>query len=108
MATVSSHVLNSITGKSAVGIRVQLKHRINQSRSEIVFDILSDEEGRILRQVEALEGDYELIFHLAEYFPVDQAIVKTAVICFTMPDNQKRYHLPLMLSPHSYSVWWSA
>lgn len=107
MATVSSHILDSITGKSAVGIRVQLVRIIDDSSSETLFDILSDKEGRVVEEVVAQDSEYELIFHLADYFPVDPANVKTAVIRFSMPDNEKRYHMPIMLAPHSYSTWWS-
>lgn len=107
MATVSSHILDSITGKSAIGIRVQLIRRVSGPEAEVVFDTVSDKEGRIVEQIEAQDGEYELIFYVADYFAVDPAIVKTAVIRFAMSDNQKRYHMPLILSPHSYSVWWS-
>lgn len=108
MATVSSHILDSVSGKSAIGIRVQLVRFNKDSSTETLFDILSDNEGRIVEEVSVQEGEYELIFHLADYFPGDPAIVKTAVIRFSMSDKQKRYHMPLMLSPHAYSVWWSA
>ncbi|MDH5354357.1 MAG: hydroxyisourate hydrolase [Gammaproteobacteria bacterium] len=107
MATVSSHILDSVTGKSAVGIRVQLKHLTSDSGIKTLFDIVSDKEGRIVEEVDVRDGEYELIFHLAEYFSVDSASVKTAVMRFSMTDNENRYHLPLMASPHSYSVWWS-
>ena len=35
-------------------------------------------------------------------------VVATIVIRFAITDNHKRYHLPVMLSPHSYSAWWSS
>lgn len=107
MAIVSSHILDSVTGKSASGIRVQLFKIVEDEKSEVIFDIAADKEGRIVEQVEAQDGEYELVFHLAEYFSVDSASVKTAVIQFSMADNEKRYHMPLMASPHSYSTWWS-
>ena len=107
MATISSHILNSVTGKSAVGIRVELVCLVNENERQVIFDILSDEEGRISEIVNAQDSDYELIFHTADYFSVDQTPVKKAIIRFEMQDNEKRYHMPMMLAPHSHSLWWS-
>jgi 5-hydroxyisourate hydrolase len=30
------------------------------------------------------------------------------VLRFAMPDPASRYHMPVILSPHGYSVWWSS
>jgi 5-hydroxyisourate hydrolase len=38
----------------------------------------------------------------------ERQIVKEIVIRFAMPDPAGSYHIPLMIAPHSYSVWWSA
>jgi 5-hydroxyisourate hydrolase len=35
-------------------------------------------------------------------------IVKEVVIRFSMPDPNGSYHIPLMIAPNSYSVWWSS
>lgn len=108
MATVSSHILDSIAGKSAVGIRVELVRIVSESERQSIFDILSDKEGRISETVEAQDCEYELIFHTADYFSVDHSPVSKAIIRFNMHDKDKRYHMPMMLAPHSHSVWWSA
>ena len=107
MATVSSHVLNSITGQSAAGIRVQLVKILENDKREVVFDIAADKEGRIHESVDATEHEYELIMYAAEYFPVEPASISKTVIRFIMHDKDRRYHMPIMLAPHSYSVWWS-
>jgi len=107
MATISSHILDSVTGQSAVGIRVELVRIVSDSERQTVFDILSDREGRISETVAAEDGEYELIFHTADYFPVDHSPVSKAIVRFNMQDNEKRYHMPMMLAPHSHSLWWS-
>ena len=58
------------------------------------------------------DADYELVFHSADYFESEHNYaadqnVSTVVMHFKMPNPNKRYHMPVMLSPHSYSVWWS-
>ena len=107
MAMISSHILDSISGKSAIGIRVELVRIVSGSERQTIFDILSDNEGRISETVEAQDSEYELIFHTADYFSVDHSPVKKAIIRFQMEDKDKRYHMPMMLAPHSHSLWWS-
>ena len=115
MATVSSHILDSVSGKSAAGIRSQL-FRLDGTGKHMLFDVAADHEGRIAENVEIDDTsrgcEFELVFHGGDYFAshslaVD-SMVRTVVIRFTMDDDSKRYHLPVLLSPHSYSTWWSA
>lgn len=116
MATVSSHILDSVSGKSATGIRIQLFQLTGKSGRQLIFDVAADEEGRISEAIEindANRGDeFELVFHGREYFSGQSlaatSMVSCVVIRFVMDDDQKRYHLPVMLSPHSYSTWWSS
>ena len=71
MSAISSHILDSITGSSAVGIRVQLFKLNAQNQSELVFDVISDREGRISENVDVdIEQAFELVFHSADYLRV--------------------------------------
>ena len=63
---------------------------------------------------EHANADYELVFQTGPYFvaqslpqPIKQ-IEKQVVIRFAMPDPNASYHIPLMIAPNSYSVWWSS
>ena len=116
MATVSSHVLDSVAGGSAVGIRVALFQLNDETDRHKIFDVVTDQEGRIVETVDPGKADksaqYELVFHSADYFAVqdlasaNHSCMQTVVLRFTMADRNKRYHMPLMLAPHSYSVSW--
>ena len=117
MATLSSHVLDSVTGSHASGIRVRC-HQLHDSgsRSEI-FDVKAGIDGRIaetFRAESAAEGyEYELVFYSKDYYMSQQQpddgyqIMNTVVVRLSLPDPDTAYHVPLMLAPHSYSVWWS-
>ena len=117
MATISSHVLDSVIGTHASGIRVQCYQRNDDGGSRLVFDIVANSQGRISEDVaiDATEacGDYDMVFHSADYYkskhlPDDGfQILKKIVVRLALPDPDEKYHLPIMLSPHSYSVWWS-
>lgn len=111
MAIVSSHILDSVSGRSAAGIRCQLVQLEGGVRKQIVFDVIADQEGRISETLpvgdDASGCEFELVLHAAEYFQVETALVPAVVIRFSPGDADKRYHLPVMLAPHSYSTWWS-
>jgi 5-hydroxyisourate hydrolase len=116
MATVSSHILDSVSGNHATGIRCQLFRLSKEFDRLLVFDVKADNEGRISESVEIEKANrdakFELVIHNAAYFSMqsidDDSMVETIVIRFAMTDSHKRYHLPVMLSPHSYSTWWSS
>ena len=115
MATVSSHILDSISGTHATGIRCQLFQLHQESDRELMFDVKADQEGRFMEEVEVenatRDSEFELVLHSEAYFELHSintgSMVETIVIRFNMNDAHKRYHLPVMLSPHSYSIWWS-
>ncbi|MDH3693155.1 MAG: hydroxyisourate hydrolase [Gammaproteobacteria bacterium] len=122
MATVSSHILDSVSGTHAGGIRVELFRLHDDGGKELVFDAIASDEGRITETVDATvfnsTTEYELIFHTADYFasrpntasaiPVNtKQVLDVVVVRMTMDDAEARYHIPLVLSPHSYTIWWS-
>jgi 5-hydroxyisourate hydrolase len=115
MATVSSHILDSVSGKSAAGIRCEL-FLLDGDEKRLLFDVAADQEGRISEPVELDESkrgaEFELVFHGGDYFDTrsmaSDSMVSSVVIRFSMNDDDRRYHLPVMLSPHSYSTWWSS
>lgn len=118
MAILTSHTLNSVDGTHAGGIAVAL-FRIDPSGQRIaLFETAMDEGGR-LSETLALTGadaeaQYELVFQTGPYFaarPIPVAgtqIMREVVIRFAMPNPEGRYHIPLILAPNSYSVWWSS
>ena len=116
MATVSSRILDSISGGSAVGIRVVLYKLLDEGGKQKIFDVTTDEEGRVDETVDPGKADksalYELVFHSTNYFAAldlpaaDHSAMKTVVLRFTMADRNKRYYMPITLAPHSYSVCW--
>ena len=116
MATLSTHTLNSVDGTHAGGIRVVV-FRIGPGGVRVqLLDTVTDPGGRFQESVETGGADdrYEMVLHTGAYFagrgvPVaGLQIHDEVVIRFAMPDPQARYHMPLMLAPNSYSVWFSS
>ena len=110
MATLSSHLLNSVDGTHASGVKVII-HQINSSGDKVIFfETETDSGGRILKDFELSNDDcncdYEMIYKTADYFS-EKKIVSEITIKFRMDDPKKKYHLPIIISPNGYSIWWS-
>jgi len=114
MAIVSSHTLNGVDGTHAGGIAVRL---VNLSTGIEVFLTTMDRGGRLSEKVDISDADsgdrYEITFATAlywekfEHLSQGAQIMDEVVLRFSMPDPDARYHMPLILSPNSYSTWWS-
>ena len=117
MATLSSHTLNGIDGTHAGGIAVKLV-RISDNGSTELFAIRMDDGGRLSEKIDLAGADpsanYELSFDTGAYWQGQNVprstrqIMREVVIRFQMPDPEASYHIPVILSPNSYSVWWSS
>lgn len=118
MAILSSHTLNSVDGTHAGGVGISLiRIDANGERNPILTNE-TDSGGRFLQDLDLSEEDctctFELVLQSGAYFEIQSPkrdaiqILKEIVIRFEMPDPNGRYHIPLMLAPNSYSVWWSS
>ena len=110
MATLSSHLLNSVNGTHAEGIKVII-YQINPNGDKKNFyETETSKDGRILKDFdlskEDCECDYEMICKTADYFS-EKKIVSEISVKFRMEDPNKKYHIPIIISPNGYSIWWS-
>ena len=118
MATLSTHTLNSVDGTHAGGVRLTLTQLMADGGRKLILDSATDEGGRFAETLALSVADtacrYEMVLQTGEYFtrqavPVTGTqIMREVVVRFEMPDVDGKYHIPLMLAPNSYSVWWSA
>lgn len=108
---LTTHVLDTATGKPAIGLRVVLT-RLGDGA--VLADRLTNADGRIdgplLEGAEARPGPYELVFHVADYFRAagvalaDPPFIDAVPIRFAMAENA-HYHVPLLVSPWAYSTY---
>jgi 5-hydroxyisourate hydrolase len=118
MAIVSTHTLDAVNGTHAGGIRITLLKLTKDGSRTTVFQTMTDSGGRLLEEIDAAAIDtaaqYELIFETGPYFAAqlpdrhERQIVGEVILRFSMPDAKAKYHLPVILSPNGYSVWWSS
>ena len=115
MAVLSSHFLDGTNGTHAAAVGVKLVHVDMAEGRQTVFSAFSDDRGRFTHDVNAIAGGkYEMLIASGAYFkgqvlPSDSVqILEEIVIRFNMPDPEARYHIPVIMSPNSYSCWWSS
>jgi 5-hydroxyisourate hydrolase len=118
MAVITTHLLNSVLGTHASGVGIALLRIDPSGVRNIVFERETDAGGRLAETVniskEHAASEYELVFQTGRYFAAQslprptKKILKEVVIRFSMPDPNANHHIPLMIAPNSYSVWWSS
>ena len=115
MATLSSHLLNAITGEHAGNVKIILSN-LDSKMTNLVLETNTDEGGRLSENIEIKlyrSCEFEMVIATEDYFKKKNPdkwkdrIISDVVIRFKMKDDNKKYHIPLIISPNGYSVWWS-
>jgi 5-hydroxyisourate hydrolase len=108
---LTTHVLDTARGKPAHGMRIDL-YRIEGDRLCHLKSTSTNDDGRCdapLLSAEAMEeGTYELRFHAGHYFrSVGEAsgFLDIIPIRFGITEHDAHYHVPLLVSPYSYSTY---
>lgn len=114
MARISTHVLDTAHGRPAAALRVRL-YRWRDGERHSIKTTITNAEGRtpmpLLEGDEIEAGEYELAFHVADYFRgVGVALpsppfLDQVVIRFGVSDPLGHYHVPLLVSPYGYSTY---
>jgi 5-hydroxyisourate hydrolase len=108
MATLSTHVLDTATGRPAAGIAVTLRDADGTTLAEAV----TDADGRV-RPLggDLAPGEYRLTFATGEYVAASggSAFHPRVSVDFTVTDSVEpggdHYHVPLLLSPYGYTTY---
>lgn len=116
MGRLTTHVLDTAHGTPGKGIALTLfwLGGTERERLELVHTHTND-DGRCERPLlegEALQaGRYELVFAAGDYFRArgmslpDPLFVDEVVLRFGIADPTQHYHVPLLVSPWSYSTY---
>jgi 5-hydroxyisourate hydrolase len=114
MGRLTTHVLDTANGCPAANVRVEL-YRVKDTQKELIIQSSTNHDGRLdqpLLEGETLQqGVYELLFHANEYFSnlgtqlPDPSFVQQVVLRFGIADINQHYHVPLLVSPWSYSTY---
>lgn len=114
MGRLSTHVLDTTTGRPGAGLRVTLYRRDGAGWVELK-SVVTNADGRTdapLLEGESLKaGEYRLVFEVAAYFRArgvalpDPAFLDRVPLEFGIADPAAHYHVPLLCTPWSYSTY---
>lgn len=114
MGKLSTHVLDVTQGKPGAGVLVEL-YAVEATQRTLLCSTLTNADGRCdgpLLQGDALRaGQYELVFGAGDYFAAqgvtlpEPRFVDRVIIAFGIADPSQNYHVPLVVSPWSYSTY---
>ncbi|KAL0860276.1 hypothetical protein ABMA27_009694 [Loxostege sticticalis] len=105
---LSTHVLDTSTGRPAAGLFVEL-YKKKEELWSLWHSTMTNSDGRIqfpFSNESMSEGTYKLMFKVGDYYkgndketfyPYVEIVFKTKV--------GEHYHVPLLLSPYGYSTY---
>ena len=108
---LSTHVLDTAAGRPAEGIPVQLFSVSDGGEATLLRETITNSDGRTdapLLSGEAFRpGRYELVFHVGRHFAQAGGIpfLDRIAIRVGIDDPSANYHVPLLVSPWSYSTY---
>ncbi len=112
MTKLTTHCLDTFSGKPAKGIKVDV-YLVSDKREKLNSTILNN-NGRpdkpLIEGNNFKEGEYELVFFVGDYFKKITDLPKTpflnkVAIRFGISNPSEHYHVPLLVSPWSYSTY---
>jgi 5-hydroxyisourate hydrolase len=115
MGRLTTHVLDTALGRPGAGIAITLYRLTPSGGRERLGDFTTNNDGRcdrpVLEGAAFTVGTYELVFAAGAYF--ERAGLKLpapkfldeVTIRFGIAAPEEHYHVPLLLSPYSYSTY---
>jgi 5-hydroxyisourate hydrolase len=112
MGKLTTHVLDTSTGKPAAGLRIEL-FALGDGRTKLA-DVTTNADGRV--DAPLLQGDsfapgtYELLFHAGDYLQGSRNDLPDIKFLDLIPlqfgiSGDGHYHVPLLLSPYGYATY---
>ena len=112
---LSTHVLDTHSGKPAAGISVVLTELSDLGESRVIARAITNSDGRtdqpLIGGRPVPIGRYELMFSVAEYFAArhvpmsDPPFLDQIPLRFSVSDPEGHLHVPLLVTPWSYATY---
>ena len=112
---LSTHVLDTMHGCPAAGMNVELYTMAGDAATLVKRVTLNadgrDPQGPLYAGGELKKGNYRLVFDVAGYFRhrgvalPEPAFLGKVTLDFGVAHPEQHYHVPLLVSPWSYSTY---
>jgi len=112
MTKLTTHCLDTFSGKPAAGVKVDVY--LVSGKREKLNSIILNNNGRsdkpLVEGTNFKEGQYELVFFVGDYFKKISDLPTTPflneiIIKFGVSNPKEHYHVPLLVTPWSYSTY---
>ena len=112
MTKLTTHCLDTFSGKPAKGVKVDV-YLVSDKREKlnsVILNSVGRSDKPLVEGTNFKEGKYELIFFAGDYFKKITDLPSTPflneiVIKFGVSDSKEHYHVPLLVTPWSYSTY---
>ena len=107
---LSTHVLDTANGGPAAGLKIQL-WSIEANERRFLKEVITNRDGRpdapLLLGDELKLGVYEMVFQVGSYFlkSPEDAFLQDVPVRFRILNSEENYHIPLLVSPWSYTTY---
>lgn len=115
MSRLTTHVLDTASGRPAAGVVIAVHALDASGRREEVARTTTNDDGRcdrpLLEGAAFRRGTYEIVFEVGAHFArsgmelPDPPFVGDVVLRVGIADPSRHYHVPLLVSPWSYSTY---
>ncbi|MBC7802566.1 MAG: hydroxyisourate hydrolase [Candidatus Parcubacteria bacterium] len=113
MGKLTTHVLDTASGKPAAGMEIELS-LLEGPDWKVLATLTTNADGRTdapLLEGVLRKGQYRLVFGVSSYFGnlgmklPDPPFLDRVPIRFGIAQAEENYHVPLLCSPWSYSTY---
>lgn len=114
MGKLTTHVLDTMNGCPAAGMKVAL-YRLEGGQAALIESLVLNHDGRadapLLEGASMQAGQYRLVFEVAGYFRArgvalpEPPFLENVPLDFGLADAGAHYHVPLLASPWAYSTY---
>ena len=111
MSAITTHVLDTSSGRPATGVPVVLQRRNEGNEWQNVGNGETDADGRVrtlMAAGAALEpGIFRLVFDTRRYFDAQgvRSFYPHVIVVFEVLSGETHYHVPLLVSPFAYTTY---
>lgn len=114
MGKLSTHVLDTVHGIPAQDVAIEL-YQVTGEKRNLIKQTRTNNDGRcdcpLIDGESLVAGTYELVFHAGDYFArkginlPEPRFVDRVIIRFGIAKTDENYHVPLLVSPWSWSTY---
>ena len=110
---LTTHVLDTASGRPAAGLKIEL-FRLDGTERSHLKTLITNDDGRTDEQILPADqfstGVYELVFHAGAYLTSTGTPAENPRFLDVIPirfgmSEASHYHVPLLLSPFGYSTY---